>query len=151
MTWLSKSILAMFLFCPFVIYSNVAGRMGVKGEPLTLYWLFGSGIGLLAYIIYKQPVLIAPNIHLGLAALVGITTGAFANLLIIQAIIESPNPGLPVAIVSLESVVVYVVTPILVFMLPRYFKQIRFDIWTLFGICLAIAGLSIIMIRSGRA
>jgi len=88
--------------------------------------------------------------HLAIIGIIGLLTGSIANLLVIQAVMASDNPALPIAIVGSNAVVIYLISPALAYLMPRYFGYIKFDLWRFVGIILIVGGLVIIALRQGR-
>lgn len=148
MDWYLKSIVAMLLMTPFMILANAFGRMGNKPEAMMLYWFVATFIGIGFWMVHTGQVKdLVPNKQLVLLFLIGIACGAVSNILLIKAIVEASNPGLPVAIVGTNSLVIFLVTPLLALFVPKYFQHVRFDWISLFGILLVVGGIFLITIR----
>jgi hypothetical protein len=79
----------------------------------------------------------------------GFFFGAGMNVLMVQAVTDPacPSPGLPIAIIGVNSLAIYLMTPALVRLWPGYFQTFRFDAWTLFFLVMVITGLIGIVAR----
>ncbi|MDZ7611557.1 MAG: hypothetical protein U5L10_02235 [Candidatus Moranbacteria bacterium] len=147
MDWFVKSIVAMFLMAPFFILTNAFGRLGYRPETMMFYWLLAVAIGIAAWMAYNgEARALLPDKCMSTIFILGLVCGAVANILLIQAIVESFNPGLPVAIVGANSLVVFLVTPILAIIIPQYFQHVGFN-WTAFiGIVMTVTGIGLICV-----
>jgi len=148
MDWYMKSVVAMLLMTPFFILANAFGRLGNKPEAMMFYWFVATFIGIGFWMVYTGQVKdLVPNKQLMILFAIGIACGAVGNILIVQAIVESSNPGLPVAIVGTNSLVIFMLTPLLAVVAPKYFQHIRFDWISLLGILLVVGGIFLISIK----
>lgn len=147
--WVVKSLIATVIAVPFFLVAGVFGRVfKIAPESMIFYWLFGSSIGIAIYLkATGKSSLLLPSTHLIVIAIMGLIMGALANILLFQAIIASPNPGIPMTILGSNSAIVFVLGPLLAIILPNYFQYMKFDTFHMIGIMLTVVGVGILSIH----
>lgn len=143
--WLWLSLLATICVAPvFLIIPYFDRNFQVRPEVFMIWYFVGTSIGVAAWMgLSRRPAALLPN-HPGvlLAILsVGLAFGAVANSSLFRAVVVAPNPGMPPAIYSAASVIVFLASALLAGRLPRYFQQVNTDPDRFLGILLVIAGL----------
>lgn len=144
--WVAKSLVATIIAVPFLLVAGVFGRVfKTSPESMIFYWLTGSAIGIAIYLkaIGKSNLLL-PNTQLVTVAIMGLIIGASANILLFQAVVASPNPGIPMTILGSNSAIAFILGPLLAIILPKYFQHMEFDIFHMLGIMLTIIGVGIL-------
>lgn len=96
---------------------------------------------------HSQTRLLSPTTPTLFIGLLGLTVGTVANICLYQSLGAAPNPGLPVAIVTMNSVAAYIITPVLVVLLPRYFQKMEFTWQHFIGVTLVVVGTILIAIK----
>lgn len=155
MGWFGKSVIATFLLAIGLLMVDFLGKRGVRGEIIAFCEAAGCAAGLALWIFIGHRELVT-NLteHKTLAVamlVVGATVMALFNTLFCGAISTAPNPGLPSRIVSIASVLVFIVAPILVKVLPAYFKKAEWNVMTMLGVLLTVAGTALIAIYGRKA
>lgn len=147
--WVMKSLMATIIAVPFLLTAGVFGRVfKVQPEAMIFYWLLGSAAGIGVYLLAIGKVsMLSMNTQLSTVAIMGLVIGSLANILLFQAIVASPNPGMPMTIMGSNSAIAFVLGPLLAFFLPKYFQYMRFDSLHLIGIVLTIVGVGILSIH----
>ncbi|GEM_PF-4071474 len=147
--WLAKSFFSAFAVIPFILILSAFDRAySIRPESAILYWFIGIVFGMFSYTaIGKGTYLITPNTCLLVIAFLGVVFGVAANILLVQAVIEAPNLGLPMTIVGANSAMIFLIGPVLAYLLPKYFEQIKFDGVYFFGITLVLVGLGVISLH----
>jgi len=147
--WLGKSITASVVIIPFILLTSSFGRVfKTQPESMMFYWMLGTAMGIAIYLTSQgKSYLLMPDTQLTILGIIGLTLGAMANILLIQAIVASPNPGIPVTIVGANSAIIFIIGPALAIFLPAYFQHIKFDAIHLTGILLTLVGVGIISIH----
>ena len=86
--WLGKSITASVVIVPFILLASSFGRaFKTQPESMMFYWTLGTAIGIAIYLMSQgKPYLLVPNTQLAILGIMGLTVGAIANILLIQAI-----------------------------------------------------------------
>ncbi len=153
LNWFAKSLLAMVLIIPFFIAVGFFNKnYNVKPELTVMLWNIGVVVGMY---VWSMKVRLYGTMEFNTQTFVicviilaaGISLGAIANILFAQALAESPNPGLPVAIVNAAAIPVFVISYFLFLLLPAYFNTTSFDPIKLIGVVLTIAGIWIISLK----
>lgn len=147
--WVVKSLIATVIAVPFFLVAGVFGRVfKTAPESMIFYWLLGSAIGIAIYLkATGKSSLLLPNTQLIIIAVMGLIIGAWANILLFQAIVASPNPGIPMTILGSNSAIVFVLGPLLAIILPKYFQYMKFDTYHMIGIILTVVGVGILSIH----
>lgn len=147
--WVAKSLIATVMSVPFLLVAGVFGRVfKIAPESMIFYWLAGSMTGIAIYLrVTGKADLLVPNKQLITVAVMGLIMGSSANILLFQAIVASPNPGIPMTILGSNSAIVFILGPLLAIMLPRYFQYMKFDIIYMLGILLTITGVGILTLH----
>ena len=148
MGWEVKSILALVSFVPFLFLPPLLHKLyGIRPEWAFVLWFIGSLLGVGLCMLYNEhsthviigcigallcagvlwvlreniPAGIGNGHAIGLIA--GFVFGTLANILFFQAMIESPSPVLPAAIVSINVVLAALATPLQAQLLPQVFPK----------------------------
>ncbi len=147
--WLQQSIIALCLTTPvYLALGFMEKNYGVKSD-IFLIWYF-LGVACTPVIFGGHAIaVIMPSWRLILVILlIGLLIGGVANVMAFRAVNNSPNPGLPIAIISGgTSMCVFLASALLAKIVPSYFNNYKFDAWSLIGIILVIAGITIIVVR----
>lgn len=157
MGWFGKSIVATALLVPAWLVIHCYGERGVKSEVTALCYAIGIVLGVAIWIFaVPQNSALRENftVHRWLALWmvgVGLLIGAAIQVLIYQAIKESPNPGLPISMTNAAAVIVFIITPILVKVLPAYFKKAEWNAMTTLGVLLTVAGTALIAVYGRKS
>lgn len=113
----------------------------VRPEVFMIWYFFGVVAGSSGLLGVKGVSLFVPmGVWLAIV-LVGITFGSAANMLLFSATPIAPNQGLPAAVSSFASVLVFVLSWGLYWVLPSYFAHVHIDTYHVWGMFLAVAGL----------
>ena len=145
--WFPQSIIAMLLLIPAWLAIGFFDRNYAVRSDVFLIWYF-LGVAITSFLGIRSIDALVPSAKLdSLMLLVGLTIGAFANILLYRAVAGAPNPGLPVAIANVASIGVFLTAALLGRLAPRYFDPVQVDGWSLTGVILTVAGASIIAIR----
>jgi len=147
--WLVKAIVSMLFFIPGSFAVPVVQRnFGVRPEVILSWWLLGILLGVSVWLgSQSQLRLLMPSAPTLIVGLLGLTVGTVANICLYQSIAAAPNPGLPVAVRATNAAVVYVITPILVFVMPRYFHNLEFTWHHFLGVTLIVAGTVLVALK----
>ena len=146
MNWFAKSVLAMLFFIPAVMaVPFFLKNFQIRPELTMLWWIVGAAIGIYSWLLFsgKHTFGIPQPAELFIVVL-GIVFSAAANILLAQAVSTAPNPGIPIAVVGVNSLVVYLIANPLARVLPRNFTAVEYDPVTIVGIGLIVTGLGII-------
>ena len=118
----------------------------VRPEVFMIWYFFGVIIGTGCVLALKGVCIIpAPAPWLSIIA-IGLTFGVVANIMLFAATAIAPNPGLPSAIASSASVLVFVLSLLFFRLFPSYFNEVAFDGYHLIGLVITIAGV-IMMVK----
>ena len=105
MNWFTLAFIAMIAFSAvFLLYRKIAD-LGVRSELLFLYYFGISTVALFFYLYLNKLPLTVTNhalIFIVIAALVGV----IANVLLVNSMKISPNPGYTMAIVGVNTLLV---------------------------------------------
>lgn len=111
-----------------------------------VWYFFGVVVGTGCVLTLKGVYIIpAPAPLLSIVA-IGLTFGVVANMMLFAATAIAPNPGLPSAIASSASMLVFVLSLLFFRLFPIYFNEVAFDGYHLIGLIITIAGV-IIMVK----
>jgi len=148
-TWLIKAFVAMLLLVPMFILTPVLEKsFGIRPEA-TFIWCVGSAVlGVFFWITCSgQSHLLALSAPAIATALYGLTLAAVGNVLLFQSVSNAPNPGVAVAVLNSNAVVIYLVVIALSAFLPRYFSAGQVSWRHLSGVLLVTVGIALISIR----
>lgn len=146
--WFSQSAIAMLCLVPAWLAIGFFDKNYHIRPDVFLVWYF-LGIVITTVLFRGSPLSsFAPSVKMvGVMLFIGFTIGAISNIMLFRAVASAPNPGLPVAIANVASVGVFFVAVLLARWAPTYFKAVKIDGWSLLGVLLTIAGVSIIATR----
>ncbi|GEM_PF-3504762 len=150
MGWLGKSFAALVLLVPVWLLIGWYGERGVKGEVTALCYAVGCALGMALWIFgiprnHELAENLAAHRTLVVAMVgVGLLFGAAIQALIYAALKDSPNPGLPLSIINASAVAVFLIAPMLAKFLPAYFKKAEWNVMTMTGVLLTVAGTALI-------
>lgn len=149
MTWVVKSIIAMIVFVPGLILTEFLGRYwGTRPEMIAVTWFSGVAVGICGWMLYtKQTEVFIFSIPYAVMFIAGIFLGGLMNIMLFQAIVEAPNPGLPITIVNGTSVLVFLAMPVLAYVLPKFFIPSPINLYHFLGIMLVVAGVALISLK----
>lgn len=149
--WVAKSLIGMLCLVPFLLAIGFLGRnYQVRAEATMIWYFFGVVLGA-PLILWRLGIIHGSDFaltkpHLTVLVL-GMVFGVASNIYFIQAIATAPNPGLPVSIVNTASVIAFIFAPALGALLPKYFDQVKFDVYHFTGIILTVVGISLIALK----
>lgn len=147
LTWFWQAVLATVLVIPAWLGITFAGKFWhIRGDVILLWYNVGVVIGASAWIFFSRAPLATSSRSFWIV-LLGLTLGAAVNILIFRAVATAPNPGLPVAIHSASSVVLFLATFVLAFFLPKYVTAGTFSWKELCGIFLTMTGVALISLK----
>ncbi|GEM_PF-1085273 len=115
-------------------------NFGVRSEVFMIWYFLGVVAGSSCFLGAKGVSLFMPTGAWLAIVLVGITFGSAANMLLFAATPLAPNQGLPAAIASFASVIVFMLSLGLYWLLPSYFTNVQVDTYHILGMFLAVAG-----------
>lgn len=147
-SWLSQSLVSALLLIPAWLAIGFFDRnYQVKPETFLIWYL--PGVIALAVLFQQSPLkALIPSFGIVCAILlIGLVLGGISNILIFRAVINAPNPGLPLVLLNITNVGVYLIAAPLSRWLPNYFNTVKLDVWTFLGVILVIVGASIIAVR----
>ena len=150
--WLSQSLIAATLLIPAWLAIGFFDRNYQVKPDTFLIWYFPGIIALSVLMLFRQspsPLkALVPSFEIVCAILlIGLAIGGIANVLIFRAVVNAPNPGLPLVFLNITNVGVYLIAAPLSRWLPNYFNTVKIDMWTFLGVVLVTVGASIIAIR----
>ena len=146
MTWFLKALIAaiLLIITPFMT-SVLEKKYQIPSEVTLFWWTIGIGVGVGFWTVFKgygsimlsvRPILVA-----GGAAIV---FGTLAHILLYQAYANSPNPGVPMAIIAGNAILAVLLTKLFSKYLPQYFSHLEFSWPHLIGAILIISGVVVI-------
>jgi len=115
-------------------------NFGIRPEIFMIWYFIGVIAGSSCFLAAKGVALFMPTGVWLAVVLIGITFGSVANMLLFAATPLAPNQGLPAAIASFASVLVFVLSFGLYWLLPSYFTSVQVDAYRILGMFLAAAG-----------
>ena len=141
LSWAQMAIIGMICIVPSWLGIGFFKRnFNVAPEVFMIWYFLGVISGSTCFLASKGVSVFVPIEVWVAIMLVGITFGAAANMLLFSATAVAPNPGLPAAIASFASVLVFVLSLGLYVLLPAYFSKIPVDMYHVIGMLLAVAG-----------
>jgi hypothetical protein len=128
MDWFNKSLVAaLFLIPGFFAIPYFRGHYSVRPEVTLVFYMLGIAAGVSGWLVCRGN---GSALMIGAPALsitvIGLIFGSVANIMLFQAMGTAPNVGLPMAIVSTNAAIAFIITPLLVNSLPRYFAVLKF-------------------------
>ena len=137
-----KALLAMVFIALAPLLTTALRSYGVSASITTLWWfggaclaiaLFGFTFGLGSPVFSTSAIMIAGGS--------GFVIGGIGNVLIFQSFSEAPNPGIPFAIVSANTILVTLVSKPLNNSWPHLFEGVTLSWYHVVGMILVFAGL----------
>ena len=151
LSWLGQSFLAMALLVPTWLSINFFARnFNIKGEILLFWYMWGVIIGTGASFLFRRLAVadvIPHRLSVIAMLMLGLTFGAALNILLFSAVAQAPNPGVPIAISNVASVLVFISAALLAVWLPKYFSNIAFSPQHFLGVLLAVLGVVLITLK----
>ena len=146
--WLSQSLIATFLLVPVWLAIGFLDRNHQVRPEVFLIWYF-LGVAITSALFGGVPLdAITPSWKIvGVILFIGCVFGGIANIFIFRAVINAPNPGLPLALVNVASVGVFFAAALLARWAPNYFNEAKIDGWALLGLTFTVIGVALIAIR----
>ena len=149
--WFGKSAVAAMLFTiPFLSVGFLNRNFGLKPEAILVWYAIGLTLGCFGGVITFNTVKLgelSPSWPLLAATIIGALFSALPNILLYQALVMAPNPGLPMAIINISTVFTFFAALALADSLPKWFSAAKFD-WIHFGgIVLVAAGVVLLSLR----
>ena len=128
----------------FILTGVVERHLGVKSDVIPFYYCLGTVVGVMIWLLIKsRGQELAPSPGNWLVLILGMTCGVVANIAIFKALAIAPNPGLPVAIVSTNSVFTFFLMVPLAAMWPKIFQQAQISWRHAIGLALIVVGTSL--------
>ncbi|MDH3347200.1 MAG: hypothetical protein OEM02_03755 [Desulfobulbaceae bacterium] len=157
--WLGKSIIATLLATPFIVFWSVFVKTGAKPEAMICTWFTGCIIGILLIALKVGFVRVGdlsikdflPTIPLLIILVMGILLGAYANVLLSQAMSSAPNSALPFALFGLSSAVAFILSPVVSAAFPKLFYSANFSWVNFLGLVLLAVAVSMIVYQPTSA
>lgn len=122
----------------------------VKPEVFLVYYFLGTVIFTTFWMSPHATELIPTGYAIALMIGVGIFSGGPANILLFRAVSIAPNQGLPVAIATTSSIIVFAASFWLGQLLPSYFPRLTFNIYHLVGMLLAVAAVMVFSLAPSK-
>lgn len=149
--WLGKSVIAAALFIvPFLSAPFFNRNFSLRPEAVLVWYAVGLAFGCFGWGLALNVVKfneLSFSWPLFAAAIVGALFSALPNILLYQALTAAPNPGLPMAVINISTVLTFFAALILAGLFPRWFSAAKFD-WIHFsGIVLVVFGVALISWR----
>ena len=153
LSWLGKSVMAMFCILPMMLAFNFFGKnYGVKPEAVMFAWFAGIIIGIVfssfRYEFFEVKNLYTPLLPILFILLLGIVIGTPGNILLAYATTGAPNPALPFTIVNSGSAIAYMLAAGLAVLLPQYFDKMEFSLINIAGIAMVVFGMGLLMYKN---
>jgi hypothetical protein len=146
--WLVQSLIAVVLLIPvWLSVSFFERNFHVAPEAFVTWYFLGVAITSALCVLPPAQALFPSAGKVAGMLLIGLTLGGLANVLVFKAVVGAPNPGLAVTVTQVSSLGVFLAAGLLAKYAPRYFSPVKTDWWSLFGIILTLAGISIIAMR----
>lgn len=147
MKWVMQSLVAVVLLTPVWIMIPYFGRhWGVSSSVFAIWYFIGTALSLALF--PGTAVSIVPSVKTVLVILcLGIFLGGIANGALFSAVVNAPNPGLPVAVANLTCLTTFLLTVLLSRLWPTHFPEVKADVRSVVGMVLMIAGAAIIAVR----
>ncbi|MDZ4285452.1 MAG: hypothetical protein U1A23_00830 [Candidatus Sungbacteria bacterium] len=139
--WAVMSIVGMICITPsWLGIGFFQKNFNVRPEVFMIWYFLGVIAGSSCFLGAKGVSLFMPTGVWLAIVLVGITFGSAANMLLFSATPLAPNQGLPAAVASFASVLVFALSLGLYWLLPSYFTNVQVDTYHILGMFLAVAG-----------
>ena len=149
--WFGKSVIAAILFIiPFLSVGFFNRNFGLKPEAILVWYGIGLAFGCFGWTLALNTIQLNElsfNWPLFVAAIIGAMFSALPNILLYQALVTAPNPGLPMAIINVSTVLTFFAALVLAKLLPQWFSVAKFD-WIHFsGIVFVVAGVVLLSLK----
>lgn len=153
MSWLAKSIVAMFLIIPMVlIIEFFKNNYGAKFEGVIFAWYSAVLLGVCYFSLNKIGGMDLKNLYqplwpLFFVFLVGILLGTLAITLTVSAMFDQSvsNSALPYAIFGANPAVAYLIIAGLGVLMPRFFPLVTFSWVNFLGIFFMVVGMGMLV------
>lgn len=143
--WFSNAVLATISIIPaFLSIPFFRKNFGVPAEVFMVWYFFGTSCGVVLWMGLqgRAEVLIAHGRLVSFTIfLIGGAFGALANSALFRSIAQAPNPGMPPAVYSAASVVVFCLSALLAAKLPQFFNRVETAPDRLIGVLLVVLGI----------
>lgn len=150
-SWYVQTLVAVALLVPgWLALAFFQRNFSLSSSTVLVLYTLGMIIGIVSWHVWQNKTLVSffPAIGLSLTVIMsGILFGAYGNVLMVNSIDRAPNPGLPIAIGSTASILVFVATLVLAYFFPRFFNQASIHWQHVTGILLTILGVSLVAIK----
>ena len=149
LSWFQRSIIAMVVLIPLMVtIPLVQKHYGLSVESYFFSWFLGCGLGFFL-LGWQAPSLDAkdlftPVIPFAAVFVIGVLLGAPANILLVQAIPQAPNPALPFAIVNAAAVFAYGLSWVLGKISTEHFGEVELNWPRGIGVVLAVVAITLI-------
>lgn len=149
--WIALSVTSMLWIAPAWMGTTFFQQhFGVRPEVYLIYYFTGvilyAGPWAAAQGASFVPGLLAAALMIG----VGFISGGPANTMLFRAVAIAPNQGLPIAIVTMSSIVVFAATLWMGRFMPQYFPQVAFNGYHFAGALLAVASVAVFSLAPGK-
>lgn len=141
LNWVVMSVIGTICIVPSWLGVGFFERnYHVRPEVFMMWYFFGVIIGTGCVLTLQESSIIPATAPWLSIVAVGLTFGVVANIMLFAATAIAPNPGLPSAIASSASALVFVLSLLLFRLFPIYFNEVAFDSYHLVGLIITIAG-----------
>ncbi len=144
MSWIGKSVIALFCFVPIMIGIPFFERHFKVHPQVNAVWYFAAtAVGIFGASVFSGMTRVQDfgfRWSVAAVALIGLVLGTALNGLVFQAASEAPSPALPFAVVNSATAVTFLVALVLAKVLPEYFTAPDFSARHFAGILLTAAG-----------
>ncbi len=147
MHWLTCAILATLGISPVMILTGVAQRnFGIASDVTAALWMGGVTLGIIGWIVTngRGSELITLSPMLVSIFIFSLVVGAAANILLFQALVSAPNPGLVLGVLNTNALLAFLLAPLLAYVLPQFFPSWEFAWQHGIGIVMVVTGLGLI-------
>ncbi len=146
--WFWNSIFAMLCVVPaWLMIPFMKKNFGMKSEIILFWYCLAMALGCAVIFGATKKIVfsgLVPSWGTAIILVTGVTFGALANALLFGAVVEAPNPALPPVILSTGQILVFSIALVLGRTLPKYFNEVKLDIYHLTGALLMLVGLFVV-------
>ncbi len=151
--WAAKAFLAVVLMAPIpVLLVFFEKRFNLPAEAFFFAWIAGAMLAFVCFAAISPSTsvtaLVLPLMPFLLVVALGALLGGISNVMVAQSISAAPNPGIPWAIIAVNTPIAYVLSILAARSMPQQFPAISFSWINLLGILLLVVGIGMAMHKS---